>query len=147
MRNILVLFVVLLVGCKNQQDVEFVGIKNTEITGSDGSTVIVNFDALMFNPNKAGGKIRDIDVVVFYQGKEIARVEQIEKIKVKGNTRFSIPLVMSVDLNKLNTNFLSQISSILSGKGIELHFVGNVKVSIHGFGYKVPVDHKESITF
>ncbi len=147
MRNILVLFVVLLVGCKNQQDVEFVGIKNTEITGSDGSTVIVNFDALMFNPNKAGGKIRDIDVVVFYQGKENARVDQVEKIKVKGNTRFSIPLVMSVDLNKLNTNFLSQISSILSGKGIELHFVGNVKVSIHGFGYKVPVDHKESITF
>ncbi len=138
---------ILLIGCKNQEDVEFIGIKNTRVTGIDGSMVIINIDAVMFNPNKAGGKIRAVDVAVFYRGKEIAQVDQVEKISVKGNSEFRVPLQMSVDINKLNTNLLSQISSIISKKGIELHFIGNVKVRIHGFGYKVPVDYKENIIF
>lgn len=149
MRVVMLLVFVLgaLGGCKSHEDVEFRGIRNTVISGSDGSNVIVNADAVLFNPNDVKGRVRFIDVMVKYKDKEVATVTQVGKTTVPRNAEFTIPLVLHVDMKKLNDDFLSQLSSILSRRGVELEFVGNVKVSIHGFRYKVPVNHRENITF
>jgi len=147
MRSLILVLLVFSISCKKQEDIKFIGIKNTHITGTEGHMVIVNAVAVLFNPNQVTGKVRSIDVAILYKGKEVANVSQLDKTKVPANSTFSVPLVMAVDMDKLNTDLLSQLSNILSKKGFELHFVGNVKVSIRGFGYKVPVNHKESITF
>jgi len=147
MRSLILVFLLAMVSCKSHEDVQFRGIQIRGVTGSEGSFITVKADAILFNPNDVKGKVRSIDVAVLYNGKEVAKVNQLSKTKVPANAEFKVPLVMKVDMNKLNTDFLSQLSNILSKKGIELQFVGNVKVSIHGFGYKVPVDHRESITF
>ena len=147
LRSLIVVFFFALVACKSHEDVEFRGIQIRGVTGSEGSIVTVKADAILFNPNEVKGKVRSIDVAVLYKGVEVAEVNQLSKTKVPGNAEFSVPLVLKVDMDKLNTDFLSQLTNILSKKGIDLQFVGNVKVSIHGFGYKVPVDHSESITF
>jgi len=133
--------------CYNADDVEFVGIENTKVTGTDGQFVKVSIDAILFNPNKVKGKVKSVDIVVLYNNIGVAQVRQMGVAHVKANSKFSIPLEMAVDMQKINTDLLSNLSSIFSNKGIKLHFVGDVKVSIHGIAYKVPIDHIESITF
>ena len=147
MKKLVIVLCVLIVGCKTHEDVEFIGLKNTQVSGTEGTMIIVNADAVLFNPNEVKGKLRSIDVVVFHEDKEVARVNHVSKTKVLGNSEFIVPLVLKVDMNKLNSDFLSKITSIFSKKGIDLQFVGNVRVSIHGIGYKVPVNHTERITF
>ncbi len=113
----------------------------------DGRFVNVNVDAILFNPNKVKGKVKSVDVKVLYNDKEVAQVKHIGVTHVKANSNFSVPLEMAVDMEKINEDLLSNLSAIFSNKGIKLRFVGDVKVSIHGIAYKVPIDHIESITF
>ena len=147
LRSLIVVFFFTLVACKSHEDVEFRGIQIRGVTGSEGSIVTVKADAILFNPNEVKGKVRSIDVAVLYKGVEVAEVNQLSKTKVPGNAEFSVPLVLKVDMDKLNTDFLSQLTNILSKKGIDLQFVGNVKVSRHGGLDKGPGEQRERRTF
>ncbi len=144
---VFVLVVFTLYSCHDPEDVEFVSITNVNVTGTEGRFIMVNVDAILFNPNKVKGKVKSVDISVLYKDKEVALVKQVEVTRVSANSNFSVPLEMAVDMDKINNDIFSSLSSILSNKGIKLRFVGDVRVSIHGIAYKVPVDYVESITF
>ncbi len=139
-----ILFIVLCISCRPAQ-VEFLKIDNAMVIGSEGNFMVVEADAILFNPNKTNGRVKTVDIAVFYNEKEVARIIESATVKVGGEEEFSIPLRMRLDMNKIQDNWLSNLVAILRDKSVELHFTGYIRIKILGVGYNVPVDYTEKI--
>lgn len=131
-------------GCQPEQ-VEFIKIDNPVVLGTEGHYLRVEADAILFNPNKTKGQVKDVDIVVYFKEQQVAHVQETSSVKVGAEEQFVIPLNMMLDIEKIQSNWLSNLVSILKEKSIELHFSGYIKIKIHGIGYRVPVDYTERI--
>lgn len=140
----LCLLIYFLAGC-TPEPVEFKAIKNANILSSNTNFAHVKADALFYNPNKAGGTLKKVDIEVFYKDQQVAKVSEDSSAKVKGKEEFIIPLDINLDLKKVQENWLGNLIRILQDKSIELHFRGAVKIRIHGITHSIPVDYKEKI--
>ena len=140
----LVLLIYFLSGC-TPEPVEFKTINNAKIISSNADYARVKADALFYNPNKAGGTLRKVDIVVFYKEQQVAEVSEDSSAKVRGREEFSIPLDINLDLKKVQENWLGNLIRIIQDKSIELHFKGSVKIKMHGISHSIPVDYKEKI--
>jgi len=140
-----VLFIcILCISCRPEQ-VEFIKIDNAVVIGSEGHFVVVEADAILFNPNKTNGRVKTVDIAVFFKEQKVAHVNESATVKVRAEKEFSIPLRMKLDMNKIQENWLNNLVAILRDKSVELHFTGYIRIKILGVGYNVPVDYTEKI--
>jgi len=141
----LLLFLFLIsTGCQPEQ-VEFIKIDNPAVLGTEGHYIRIEADAILFNPNKTRGKVKEIDIVVSFKEQQVAHVQETSSVQVGAEQQFVIPLSMLLDMEKIQSNWLSNLVSILREKSLELHFSGYIKIKIHGIGYRVPVNYTERI--
>lgn len=131
----------------NPDPVEFKGISDAEVLSSDGDNIEVRADAILFNPNKYSGKIKDVDIEVFHNNKSLAKVEEVDGTKLKGNAESTIPLLVNLDVNTINNNILNNLIAIFQARKLELKYKGTIRVSVSGIGYTIPVDQTEELRF
>ncbi|MCH7513382.1 MAG: hypothetical protein IH947_05485 [Bacteroidetes bacterium] len=135
---------VLFISCRPEQ-VEFIRIDNAVVIGAEGHFMVVEADAILFNPNKTNGRVKKVDIAVFFKQQEVAHINESATVKVGAGKEFSIPLRMRLDMNKIQDNWLNNLVAILRDKSVVLHFTGYIRIKILGVGYNVPVDYTEKI--
>ena len=121
----------------------FKQVTNIEVTKVMGKTAYLNADAFFYNPNDVRMTLKKIDVDVSVEGKKIGKINQSLKTKIPANSEFKVPLDATFDMSQMG--FLNSIISILGGKKVKVHYSGHIKLTLHGFPVKVPVEYDDEV--
>lgn len=143
-RNYLFLIAVLLIAAACGKPKERIVLKNIKDVVVDAtSDPKLKANAIFFNPNNVGGKLKNIDVEIFVNGKKSANVKQDFNMKIPANAEFSIPLVVNLNMKELG--FMDTLLGMVGGKKFEVKYVGSIKLNYRGVPIKVPVDYTDNI--
>ena len=133
---------VFLIGCQRpKEDIVLKTIKDVVVDATTDPMLKAN--AVFYNPNKMQGKLRNIDVEIFVNGKKAANVKQDYNTKIPANAEFTVPLQVNLAMKELGT--METIWGVLGGKKFEVRYLGSVKLSYKGVPFKVPVDYKDDV--
>ena len=126
---------------KPDQDIVLKHVK--DVVADATSEPTLRAEAVFFNPNRMSGKLRNIDVEIFVNGKKAGSVDKDYTIKIPANGEFSVPLEVKLNMKELGT--MDTILGMLGGKKFDIKYVGNLKLSYRGMPIRVPIDHKSQI--
>ncbi len=127
-------------GCIPKKEVKLVRVENVQLqNGAKGATLAGN--AVFFNPNAARLKLREVKIDVLVDNKKAARIDQQLSALAKGNSEFTVPL--EVQLNLKEFGLLDALQGIFGGKKYQIQYVGYLKVKVNGLPMKIPVNHQE----
>lgn len=142
---ILVLFTLSLFSCALSQEApEFKKLTNVKTSKISGTNLTFTADAVFYNPNDVGLKLKSVEIDVIIEGKKAGHVSQIKKIKILPNADFLVPLTVDVDLKQID--IMGGLFGMMSGKKMRAEFVGDITVSKNAIPMKVPVKHTEYLT-
>ncbi len=127
--------------CVPKEEVVLRSIKNEKLETAEDGNQILKADAIFYNPNNVRMKLKEINIEVFVNGKKAAHSDQKFNSLIKAKSEFTVPLEIKLALKELG--LLDTILSFLGGKKYEIQFKGHLRIKVHGFTFKVPVDHKE----
>ena len=144
MKQTSILFIFLLLfSCVPKEQVVLRDIKDVILdAGTDGNAKL-NAVAIFYNPNALRMKLKEIDVVVMVDGKKAAHANQKFNFQIPAKAEFSVPLEVQLVLKEIG--LLDTLLSLFGGKKYEIHYVGFVRIKVHGIAFKVPIDYKDEI--
>jgi LEA14-like dessication related protein len=136
------LVIVFASSCK-QQDVVFKGVSNPQIKEMSLTKATIVTNAIMYNPNGQGGKVKDVEIVVKLNGEEVAMVTEVSKIRVKPKSTFEVPLQVEIPLTSkaISGGFMD----VLKGKKSRISYKGTITFRTFMISYDVPIDMEENI--
>lgn len=141
--SFLFIFFLLLSSCVPKEQVVLRNIKDVIVdAGIDGNAKL-NAVAIFYNPNTLRMKLKEIDVEVMVDGKKSAHARQKLNFQIPAKAEFSIPLEIQLALKEIG--LLDTLLSLFGGKKYEIHYVGFVRIKVHGITIKVPIDYKDEI--
>lgn len=147
-RNLIIVVVLgVLTSCSYEKSITFLRLQEVKVNGIKNGELLLSTKALFNNPNDAGGRIKKVNIYVLHRRDTLAIVHETNKLKVSPNANFSVPLSLSVSINKLQSGLLSNLSSLLQSRAVKLDFVGEIKVSSWGVSQKIPVNYSEKVKF
>ena len=146
-RILVVLILLSFAGCKNYEEIQFLGLNEVKVNGVKNGYLQISANAAFNNPNDFKGKLKSANIYALYQGDTLANVSNVEKVSVGPNTDFNVPLSLEVSMSKLQKGLLSNLASLIRKRSVEIEFTGNIKVSSFGFAQTIPVNYKEDIQF
>jgi LEA14-like dessication related protein len=114
-----------------------------DVVADATSDPMLKAEAVFFNPNNVSGKLKNIEVDIFVNGKKAGTVNKGYKIKIPANGEFIVPLEVKLNLKEFGT--LDTILGMIGGKKVDVKYVGKLNLSYHGFPVRVPIDHKSQI--
>jgi len=129
-------------GCNDVKELEYIGIKNTEIQtlGFNNSAIRMNLE--YYNPNKFGIDVKETNLSIYLNDKFIGLADQPEKTQVPKLSNFIFPVVAHFDpLKILGTAFTSLFS-----KTNKVTIQGTAKLGKSGFYIKVPINISENVS-
>ena len=135
----------LIAGCVPKEQVVLRSIHITEVEPMANGNALLKATAIFYNPNTTRMRLKEIDIEIFVDGKKAAQVDQQLSSLIKGNSEFTVPL--EVQLNLKEVGLLDTLLSFLGGKGHEIQFIGTLKMKVNGFPVKAPVNQKEEFKF
>lgn len=149
MKKSILFFLVLLstIGCKEYEEIRFLGLKEVKVNGVKNGNLLISTKAVFNNPNDFKGKLKSASIYALYKGDTLAHVTHVDKVVVAPKTNFKVSLSLEVSMNKLQKGLLSNLTSLLRKRSVELEFTGDIKVSSFGFTQTIPVNYKEDIQF
>jgi LEA14-like dessication related protein len=124
-----------------KQDIVLKNIKDVVVDAS--SDPVLKANAIFYNPNDIRGKLKNIDVEIFVNGKKAANVKQDYNTSIPARSEFTIPLQVNLAMKELG--FMETLMGMVGGKKFEVRYLGSVKFSYKGVPFKVPVDYKDNI--
>lgn len=139
--TVFILLLLLAVSCLPKNSIELRDVRNLQLNKGEGGYPVLVGDAVFYNPNSARMKLKQIKVDVFVDGKKSARVDHELRIVARGNSEFTVPLTVQLEVKDIG--LLDAIKSIFGGKTYQIHYLGDLKVNVNGIPFKVPIDHKE----
>lgn len=139
MKYLIPFMILLLVSCNSyQEDVQFLGVEKVELGKISGKEANLKAYASFHNPNKRGGKLKEVDIDVILDGKVIGKVNHALTTKISGESDFTVPLDVKIDLTQIG--LLNGLLSVFGGKKIKVNYKGKIKLSSFGYPIEVPVD-------
>lgn len=133
---------IVLMGCqKPDQDIVLRHVK--DVVADATSDPVLRAEAVFFNPNKMGGKLKNIKVDIFVNGKKAGSVDKDYKLSIPGNGEFSVPLEVKLNMKEIGT--METLLGVLGGKKFDIKYVGDLRLSYRGIPIRVPVDYKSQI--
>ena len=129
-------------GCNDVKELEYKGIKNTEIQtlGFNNSAIRMNLE--YYNPNKFGIDVKETNLSIYLNDKFIGLADQPEKTQVPKLSNFIFPVVAHFDpLKILGTAFTSLFS-----KTNKVTIQGTAKLGKSGLYIKVPINISENVS-
>jgi LEA14-like dessication related protein len=129
-----------LAACTPPEDVKLVRVENLQLqNGAKGPVLVGN--AVFFNPNRARLKLREANIEVTVDNKRAATIDQRLSALAKGNSEFTVPL--EVQLNLKDFGLADALQGLFGSKKYQVRYVGYLRVTVNGLPLKIPVDHRE----
>ena len=82
-------------------------------------------------------------MTILVNDKKAGSVDQQLNQKIKGESEFTVPAEVRLELKELG--LLDTIINLFGGKKYDVHLIGKIRVSVHGFAVSVPVDQREEL--
>jgi hypothetical protein len=123
------------------QDIVLRRIKDVVVDANTDPTLKAN--AVFFNPNKVRGKLKEINVEIFVNGKKTGHVDQKLHTSIPSQGEFTIPIEVKLAMKELG--FMDTMIGLLGGKKFDVKYQGFLRLSYHGVPIKVPVDYKDEV--
>src|SRR5690606_23766900 len=98
---------------------------------------------IFYNPNKVRGRLKNISVDIYVNGKKTANVDQKLKTLIPAQSEFTVPIEVKLAMKELG--FMDTVLGMIGGKKFEVRYEGYVKLSYRGVPIKVPVNYKDEI--
>jgi LEA14-like dessication related protein len=111
---------------------------------ADGNTLLTA-DAIFFNPNPGRMRLKGIAIDVLLDGKKAANVDQKLSTLITGNSEFTVPL--EIHLNLKEVGLVDTLLSLFGGKKYGIQYVGKIKASVRGYPLNIPVDFHDELKF
>lgn len=139
---IMLIAAVLIQSCKMpDQDIILRQVK--DVMADASSDPVLRAEAIFFNPNSVSGKLKNIRVDIFVNGKKAGEVDKDYSVRIPANSEFSVPIEVKLNMKELGT--LNTLLGALGGKKFDIKYVGDLKLSYHGLPVKVPIDHSSKL--
>lgn len=126
---------------KPKEDIVLKTIKDVVVDATSDPTLKAN--AVFYNPNNIRGKLRNIDIEIFVNGKKAANVKQDFNTSIPARAEFTVPLRVNLAMKELGT--METLWGVLGGKKFEVHYQGSIRLSYKGVPFKVPVDYRDDV--
>lgn len=137
------LLLLLLSACVPKEEVVLRNIKDVVVdAGKDGDARLTAL-AIFYNPNPVRMKLKEINVEVMVEGKKSAHANQRFNSVIPAEGEFSVPLEVQLSLKDIG--LLDTLLGLFGGKKYQIHYLGYVRVKVHGITLKVPIDYKDEI--
>lgn len=128
--------------CNNVKEVEYKGIKNTEIQSLGFKNAALRINIEYFNPNNFGVDVKESNLSIYLNDKFVGIADQPEKVQMPKNSNFIFPVVAHFEPMKiLGTAF----GSIFNKKN-KLTIQGSAKVGKAGMYIKIPINITEEVS-
>jgi LEA14-like dessication related protein len=136
------LLLMVLTACeKPDQDIELKRIRDVVVDAS--SDPLLKANAIFFNPNKVGGKIKKIKVDIFVNGKKAGSVDKDYKLTIPSQAEFTVPIEVKLAIKELG--FMNTVLGMLGGKKFDVRYEGFLKLNYRGIPIKVPVNYTDEV--
>lgn len=126
---------------KPKEKIVLKNVRDVVVDATSDPTLKAN--AIFFNPNNIKGRLKNIDVEIFLNGKKAANVKQDFNTVIPANSEFTVPLVVNLNIKELG--FMDTILGMVGGKKYEVRYEGSIKLNYRGIPVKVPVNYKDDI--
>lgn len=126
---------------KPDQDIVLKHVR--DVVADASSEPMLKAEAVFYNPNKMSGRLKNISVDIFVNGKKAGSVDKDYQVKIPGKGEFSVPLEVRLNLKELGT--VDTLLGLLGGKKFDVRYSGSIRLSYRGLPVKVPVDYKSQI--
>lgn len=130
--------------CSPLKEPEFRGVQNMKVE-SKGSELVVNAEAIMFNPNKKNLKLYEIDLDVNINDANVGHILDSTEVDVPANEVFYVPVTVTVPTKVVMGNLISSFFSAAEDRKVEVQYKGHVRMKALGFKFKLPVNAKSKM--
>jgi LEA14-like dessication related protein len=124
-----------------KEKIQLKNIRDVVVDASSDPTLKAN--AIFFNPNQVKGKLKNIDVDIFVNGKKAAKVKQDYNMLIPANSEFTVPLVVNLNMKELG--FMDTLLGMVGGKKFEVRYEGAIKLNYRGIPVRVPIKYKDDV--
>lgn len=131
--------VMIMASCAPKEQVVLRNVIIRNVATDDAGKMILSADAVFFNPNGVGMKLKHIDIGVKVDGKQTAQIDHDVELRIRPNSEFTVP----VEVHLQQMGLLDTILGFLGGKEHDLEFSGSIRIKVKGFPVRVPVAHRE----
>lgn len=128
-------------GCNDVKEIEYKGIKDTQLETLNLNNAAIRIYAEFFNPNNFGVDVKETNLSIYLNDKFISYAEQPSKTQIPKNSSFIFPITAHFDpLKALGFAF----KNILS-KSVKITVQGSAKVGKSGMYIRVPVNISDNV--
>jgi len=96
------------------------------------------------NPNNFSFKIRNVNLDLLVNGKNVGKVKKMDKVKIEANSKETYPVSFEITPADALSNVLFLLGE-LQNRNPELEVTGTVTVAKFGVPKRIKVNHKQSI--
>ncbi len=115
------------------QNIEHFSLKNV---GLSKSTLAM--DIRLYNPNKYGICIKDADVDVYMNGKNLGKLDVNKQCYLDGRDTVLLPVKLEVDMK----NVLSDVMQLFLNTEVTIKVNGKIRAGRHGLFINIPVSYE-----
>lgn len=136
--------ITLLTQCGRPDQVpEFIAMEDIHVSKITSKEAVLSSSAKFYNPNDQSIKLKEVVIDLEVDERTVGVIDEEVKMKIPAKDYFSVPLKAAFNIRDIG--LLNGIISVLGGKPIKVRFKGYVKVAVHGYTTKVPIDFEENI--
>lgn len=141
----ILLFCLLLWGCKKPVAFEYRGLKNFQLVNFNGDTATLSATISFYNPNNFGVNLKKINADISANGSLLTHYVLDTSISIPAESLFDFPASIKFDRRAIFNN----IADAFFKREILLHIKGNSRVGRAGIFVNVPFDvsSKQAIKF
>lgn len=137
------LLFVLTISCKVKEKPEYKALENIKVESLDKKAVVITADALFYNPNHLGGKVKKVDIDLFLDDIKVSDVSSTP-FEINSRDTFRIPLRTQVPYGDLfgsnGNNLLGNLINAALKKKIEVHYKGVITLDLIAWEYNYALD-------
>ena len=137
------ILILLISSCVPKEQLVLRGINDIIVETGAGGTALLKAKAIFYNPNNSRMKLKEINVEIFVNGKKSAHADQHLNSIIPAKAQFSVPLEVQLSLKEFG--LFDTVMSLLGGKQYEIHYVGYIRVRVHGITVRVPINFKDQV--
>lgn len=138
----ILLFCLLIWGCKKPTAFQYKGIKNIQFENFAGDTAALSATISFFNPNKYAVQLKKIDADIFANDAFLSHYKLDTSITIPANSPFDFGTTIRFNRSNLFNNIISAFLK----QEVLLHIKGNTRVGRSGFFVNVPFDFTQKQT-
>jgi len=137
---------VLLVGCKEPEPAKLLRFQNMIFDSASSNEMQVRGEAVLYNPNSFGVRIKEIDIQIEIASTKVATLRETKAVKAGAKKEFVVEFQGLVAMSDIQKIVEKDGLAYLLGKKVPLRFFGNIKTNMSGWSSNIPVDVSEDVS-